>query len=171
MESPAQSLCHVAYVARGPAILETTLLAAADVWWASSSRERIRFHLLLGESAMQPLATATLSSSLENAGVAALPVEHVRVVNASDAALDAQLSEEGRRLFADQTNRTLSSKNCRDNEQVFRIDITTDKYGFENQWEVKKRTGSGMKQMLSGPKDGRNYSPNQSTVGLYCLKP
>lgn len=76
-----------------------------------------------------------------------------------------------RTVFPDQQNRTLSSANCEDNEQVFRIDITTDNYGYENRWKLLKNTRNGPREIFSGPKGDRNYSANQSTVGFYCLTP
>lgn len=72
-------------------------------------------------------------------------------------------------VFTDKNHRTLSY--CEDNEQVFKIDITTDNYGFENRWKVVKSTRNGSIEMFSGPEGNRNYSANQSTVGFYCLVP
>jgi len=71
----------------------------------------------------------------------------------------------------DLKHRILPPSTCGDNEQLFRIDITTDNHGYENRWKLMKITRRGAKKIHSGPGSSRNYSANQSTVGLYCLTP
>lgn len=80
-----KAFVHVAYDARGSEAFKAALLAAADVWHASSSKERLRFHLLVANAELRALRKVNLSIRTQRAG---LPDPHcVTTVNSSDRAL------------------------------------------------------------------------------------
>ncbi|KAL7542082.1 hypothetical protein ACHAXR_011501 [Thalassiosira sp. AJA248-18] len=67
-----------------------------------------------------------------------------------------------------QGNRVLA-KDCGEDEKYLRLDMTTDDYGFENDWKLKMRQGNKWSQIEAGPPDGRNYGKSQRYIGGYCL--
>eukprot|EP01082_Thalassiosira_pseudonana_P007930 g6595.t1 g6595 contig23:833300-835174(+) len=55
---------------------------------------------------------------------------------------------------------------CDPSESYFKIDITTDNYGFENDWTLKSSTGDLVQK---GPPGNSNYADNTRYVGGFCL--
>eukprot|EP00584_Thalassiosira_punctigera_P019946 CAMPEP_0172571812 /NCGR_PEP_ID=MMETSP1067-20121228/132666_1 /TAXON_ID=265564 ORGANISM="Thalassiosira punctigera, Strain Tpunct2005C2" /NCGR_SAMPLE_ID=MMETSP1067 /ASSEMBLY_ACC=CAM_ASM_000444 /LENGTH=387 /DNA_ID=CAMNT_0013364225 /DNA_START=182 /DNA_END=1345 /DNA_ORIENTATION=- len=71
----------------------------------------------------------------------------------------------------DQGHRAISSKKCENNEQHFKLDLSTDGYGFENSWKLLKNTKNGPKELYSGPPGDKKYDKEERYVGVYCLSP
>jgi len=70
-------------------------------------------------------------------------------------------------------HRDLQIGSCTGDEQFLMLDITTDDYGFENDWTLYKNddNGGAPEEMYSGPPGENNYSDKQRYVGTYCLPP
>lgn len=89
---------HVAYLARGQSDLIATLLAAHDLLLASATPQRLCFHLLLDVRGLLQLESAPNATALlARAGMQPALSRRIFVVNATVAALDAALGDEGRR--------------------------------------------------------------------------
>ena len=57
---------------------------------------------------------------------------------------------------------------CADGEKYFKIDLTTDNYGFENRWTLKTTDGDLVQK---GPPDNTNYADNTRYLGGFCVAP
>lgn len=66
----------------------------------------------------------------------------------------------------DDHKRALQS--CQGDEKYFKVDLTTDSYGFENHWTLKTADGALVKK---GPADNSQYGDNTRYLGGFCLAP
>eukprot|EP00804_Cyclotella_cryptica_P015903 CCRYP_006388-RA/>CCRYP_006388-RA protein AED:0.08 eAED:0.08 QI:3191/1/1/1/0.5/0.33/3/246/591 len=57
---------------------------------------------------------------------------------------------------------------CATGEKYFKIDLTTDNYGFENRWTLKTTDGDLVQK---GPLDNTNYADNTRYLGGFCVAP
>lgn len=55
---------------------------------------------------------------------------------------------------------------CRSNEQFFKLDLTTDNYGFETRWVLKTASDT---PIMRGPPSGTNYASNTRYLEGICL--
>ena len=61
---------------------------------------------------------------------------------------------------------------CSGDEEMFRIDLTTDNYGFETSWKLEaKNDDNNWNAIESNPPAGSNYADNSRYIGVYCLSP
>jgi len=56
-------------------------------------------------------------------------------------------------------------QNCAPNQKYFKVDLTTDNYGFENSWTLKKDG----ELVQKGPPSSSRYDDNTRYVGGFCL--
>ncbi|KAL7547206.1 hypothetical protein ACHAWF_010523 [Thalassiosira exigua] len=59
---------------------------------------------------------------------------------------------------------------CDGDESSFKIDLTTDNYGFETSWTLEALEGGKWTQIESGPPGAFNYAKNTRYLGVYCLR-
>ena len=64
----------------------------------------------------------------------------------------------------DQDERALM-RDCSGNQKYFRLDLTTDNYGFEDTWDLLRLQGNVWRQVQSGPPNQTKYASNSRFVG------
>jgi len=69
----------------------------------------------------------------------------------------------------DQLDRNLVK--CNGDERIFKLDMSTDRYGFETSWKLEALESGKWKHIESGPPDGMHYASNTRYLGMYCLSP
>mmetsp|Transcript_10489 Transcript_10489/g.19070 ORF Transcript_10489/g.19070 Transcript_10489/m.19070 type:complete len:375 (-) Transcript_10489:232-1356(-) len=112
-------------------------------------------------------ASAETTQSVEI--VAANPSHDTTEEKPEGSVLSAPLTETT--YINQDKHRALSSVDCEEDEQSFRLDLSTDNYGFENRWKLLKNTSNGPREVYSGPPARRNYARNARYIGVYCLTP
>ena len=63
-------------------------------------------------------------------------------------------------------SRSLASRCESSTEAMVRIELDTDRYGWETSWRISRRN----QEVISGPPPQQNYARNQRYVGALCLE-
>mmetsp|Transcript_27902 Transcript_27902/g.63499 ORF Transcript_27902/g.63499 Transcript_27902/m.63499 type:complete len:242 (-) Transcript_27902:55-780(-) len=58
------------------------------------------------------------------------------------------------------------ARRCKSSEAMVRIELDTDRYGWETSWRIVRRN----QEVISGPPPHQNYARNQRYVGALCLE-